>query len=440
MLVPAFASSCAAFTIGLSLVTTSDALDLFKQHSPWALLSSTTSPRDDGRPSETTQVFLRCAECTDLATSLTKGEGFLSVPLPSYNGAITRFALRRTTDATMSGELQAQFPDAQTYFGRNDEGVTVEVDATLAGGVRVQYHGKNGELSYLDRVRSDDVDLSLISEQVRAAVASESPVFRVYQHVAGQRASDPLSLFAHTTTCSTAPQSSTRDSDDVGADSARRRLQEGDCGLPNYVKDGYCDPLNNNAGCSWDSGDCCGRDVDKKYCTASAGGGPDSEGCSCLDPNFSDQPDPDTKCIASYIGDGYCDANNNNAACQHDHSDCCGVFADRSTCTGENCACPAEADFNNFGGHTYRIAVGTSKGYSNFHGNSVASVLSEVLTAVNRVGGSRGMSSFLPTKCRPDYSGFTRYDYSCLSKFPELRRKRWVPVRNMTKIQKIFFS
>ena len=31
--------------------------------------------------------------------------------------------------------------------------------------------------------------------------------------------------------------------------------------------DGYCDDVNNNAGCNFDGGDCCGDNVDKRYCS-----------------------------------------------------------------------------------------------------------------------------------------------------------------------------
>ena len=42
-----------------------------------------------------------------------------------------------------------------------------------------------------------------------------------------------------------------------------------------YKGDGYCDDPNNNCGCDWDGGDCCGNNVDTLFCTT----------CKCLDPN-----------------------------------------------------------------------------------------------------------------------------------------------------------
>ena len=41
--------------------------------------------------------------------------------------------------------------------------------------------------------------------------------------------------------------------------------------------DGECDDENNNCGCEWDGGDCCGNDVHTTYC----------DKCACLDPNFN---------------------------------------------------------------------------------------------------------------------------------------------------------
>ena len=49
----------------------------------------------------------------------------------------------------------------------------------------------------------------------------------------------------------------------------------GSCGSPQWKGDNYCDDNNNNAGCGWDGGDCCGSNVNKQYCSI----------CKCLDPN-----------------------------------------------------------------------------------------------------------------------------------------------------------
>merc|ERR1711939_610605 len=55
----------------------------------------------------------------------------------------------------------------------------------------------------------------------------------------------------------------------------------GHCGKPNYKGDGYCDVDNNNCGCAFDGGDCCGTTKRGKlqyaYCAGKAN-------CKCLDP------------------------------------------------------------------------------------------------------------------------------------------------------------
>ena len=40
-----------------------------------------------------------------------------------------------------------------------------------------------------------------------------------------------------------------------------------------WKEDNFCDELNNNVGCDWDGGDCCGSDVDTSFCTE----------CACLE-------------------------------------------------------------------------------------------------------------------------------------------------------------
>ena len=50
----------------------------------------------------------------------------------------------------------------------------------------------------------------------------------------------------------------------------------GVCIHDGWKADGYCDDGNNNEGCEWDGGDCCGSNVNTEWC----------EVCACLDPNF----------------------------------------------------------------------------------------------------------------------------------------------------------
>ena len=45
--------------------------------------------------------------------------------------------------------------------------------------------------------------------------------------------------------------------------------------MTTWLGDGFCDDLANVMECCFDDGDCCGPDVDTKYCT----------NCSCLETN-----------------------------------------------------------------------------------------------------------------------------------------------------------
>ena len=66
--------------------------------------------------------------------------------------------------------------------------------------------------------------------------------------------------------------------------------------------DKTCDDDNNNAGCDWDGGDCCGAN-NYKYCKK----------CQCRDCTFAAKSDACTKNIKGkcglkdYVGDGVCD-------------------------------------------------------------------------------------------------------------------------------------
>ena len=41
---------------------------------------------------------------------------------------------------------------------------------------------------------------------------------------------------------------------------------DGSCENDGYKNDGYCDDGNNNCGCDYDGGDCCGPNANKDYC------------------------------------------------------------------------------------------------------------------------------------------------------------------------------
>ena len=54
------------------------------------------------------------------------------------------------------------------------------------------------------------------------------------------------------------------------------------CENPSWQGDGYCDDENNNNGCDFDGGDCCGDDVKTTYCTV----------CDCLEGPPPTNPPP----------------------------------------------------------------------------------------------------------------------------------------------------
>ena len=59
------------------------------------------------------------------------------------------------------------------------------------------------------------------------------------------------------------------------------------CGSLNWKGDGWCDDENNNAGCEYDGGDCCGENVKTTYC----------QECQCLDPGYSSTTTTSTPCF-----------------------------------------------------------------------------------------------------------------------------------------------
>merc|ERR1712037_1033008 len=114
----------------------------------------------------------------------------------------------------------------------------------------------------------------------------------------------------------------------------------GKCEHAIHKKDGRCDDGNNNCGCDWDGGDCCGSSKDKlqfSYCTA----------CKCLDPSKAKKCPKDKKCgVPAYVGDKRCDDENNNCGCNWDNGDCCEKSGDKfqySYCKACKCLDPAKA-------------------------------------------------------------------------------------------------
>ena len=115
-------------------------------------------------------------------------------------------------------------------------------------------------------------------------------------------------------------------------------------GTPSYQGDDYCDDENNNEGCQWDGGDCCGDIVNTQFCSA----------CECLDPNgggngtteppTTEPPTepPTNDCYQpNWVGDNYCDDGNNNEGCGWDGGDCCGNDVNTNFCSVCECLDPS---------------------------------------------------------------------------------------------------
>merc|ERR1712210_436229 len=125
----------------------------------------------------------------------------------------------------------------------------------------------------------------------------------------------------------------------------------GTCKSASWKGDKRCDDGNNNCGCGWDGGDCCGKSGDKhqfSYCSK----------CRCADPSKAQKCPKKCKCSdpkalakcpghcgkPNYKGDGYCDVDNNNCGCAFDGGDCCGTSKrgklQYAYCAGKaNCKC-----------------------------------------------------------------------------------------------------
>ena len=104
-----------------------------------------------------------------------------------------------------------------------------------------------------------------------------------------------------------------------------------------FYGDGYCDDELNNHNCNYDAGDCCGPNVNTKYCTE----------CKCR------------KVCNQFWGDGFCNDINNNLACTYDGGDCCGSNVNTAFCT--ECLCLEEGEGES-GGTTTPSVVTTGEG------------------------------------------------------------------------------
>eukprot|EP00750_Incisomonas_marina_P012220 INCI16661.1.p1 GENE.INCI16661.1~~INCI16661.1.p1 ORF type:complete len:649 (+),score=121.52 INCI16661.1:206-1948(+) len=115
----------------------------------------------------------------------------------------------------------------------------------------------------------------------------------------------------------------------------------GTCGAPSAQADRMCDSSNNNCGCSWDGGDCCGDQVVPRAKLSNECANDDTGDCACLDPDFVAPTCPKApaslKCAALWLEDGICDDSNNNCKCGWDGGDCCSAGASYLHCT--ECVC-----------------------------------------------------------------------------------------------------
>ena len=93
------------------------------------------------------------------------------------------------------------------------------------------------------------------------------------------------------------------------------------CVYPHWQGDNWCDDENNNAGCNYDGGDCCGDDVKTTFCDA----------CECLEPECE---------FPQWEGDGWCDDGNNHIGCSYDGGDCCGDEVKTTYCDACECLDP----------------------------------------------------------------------------------------------------
>ena len=94
------------------------------------------------------------------------------------------------------------------------------------------------------------------------------------------------------------------------------------------IGDGYCQDGTNKAECNYDGGDCCKFRVNMDQCSD----------CTCF------HQETCSISIASHglVGNGYCNDETNNEACNYDGGDCCGSCVVDFYC--ENCTCLLNGD------------------------------------------------------------------------------------------------
>ena len=90
-----------------------------------------------------------------------------------------------------------------------------------------------------------------------------------------------------------------------------------------FVGTGNCNDQNNNEGCLFDGGDCCGPNVNTQTCVL----------CICYEDLNCDAP-------MHLVGNGICNDEANSQGCNYDDGDCCGACANTEDCT--ECVCHEE--------------------------------------------------------------------------------------------------
>ena len=83
------------------------------------------------------------------------------------------------------------------------------------------------------------------------------------------------------------------------------------------VSNGFCNDETNNPDCNYDSGDCCGYDINSEHCTE----------CTCFHQETCIAASCWSQLLAgvthAFVDDGVCNDETNNAACNYDGGDCC---------------------------------------------------------------------------------------------------------------------
>merc|ERR1712227_1111950 len=122
------------------------------------------------------------------------------------------------------------------------------------------------------------------------------------------------------------------------------------CENADWVGDGYCDDMTNNKECNFDGGDCCGPNVNRRYCIVCQCYKPckignkeldheDFDGCSSEEEveNTENMFSGEGCLNPSLVGDGYCDDATNTFNCNYDGGDCCGSYINTEYCS--ECQC-----------------------------------------------------------------------------------------------------